>query len=65
MNEVSLSILNPFTDVSVVWFLSSCTNFVTFKSVDETSVCYHSLKAIEQYFHMVLFIMLCKAVAAF
>ena len=49
----------------MVWFLSSCTNFVTFKSVDETSVCYHSLKAIEQYFHMVLFIMLCKVVAAF
>ena len=39
--------------------------FLTFKSVDESLVCDHSIKAIEQYFHMVLFIMLSKVVLIF
>ena len=36
---------------------------LTFKSLDKTLVvCDHQLKAIEQYFHVVLFIMLYKVV---
>ena len=39
---------------------------LTFKSVDETLVCDHSNESrIEQYFHVVLFIMLYKVVLTF
>ena len=50
----------------MVLFIILYKAVLTFKSVDETLVCDHSnqLKAIEQYFHVVLFIMLCKVVLA-
>ena len=38
---------------------------VTFKSVDETLACNIHLKAIERYFHVVLFIMLYNMVLSF
>ena len=38
---------------------------LTFKSVDETLVCDYSVKAIEQCFHVVLFIMLYKVALSF
>ena len=38
---------------------------LAFKSWDETPVCDHLNEAIEQYFHVVLFIMLYKVVLAF
>ena len=38
---------------------------VTFESVDEILTCDHSMKAIEQYFPVVLFIMLYKMVLRF
>ena len=38
---------------------------LTFKSVDETIVCDHSSKAVEQYIHVVLFIILHKVVLTF
>ena len=51
----------------VVLFIMLYKVILTFKSVDETLVCDHSLqiKAIEQYFHVVLFIMLYKVVLNF
>ena len=41
----------------MVLFIMLYKVVLTFKSA-ETLVCDHSMKAIEQYFHMVLFIML-------
>ena len=38
---------------------------ITFTSVGETQVCDHSNEAIEQHFHVVLFIMLNKVVLTF
>ena len=38
---------------------------LTLKSVDQTLVCDHSKKAIEQYFQMMLFTMLYKVVLTF
>ena len=48
----------------VVLFIMLNKVILTFKSVDETLVCDHSIqmKATEQYFHVVLFIMLYKVV---
>ena len=50
----------------VVLFIMLYKVVLTFKSVDETLVCDHSLmKVIEQFVHVVLFIMLYKVVLAF
>ena len=49
----------------VVLFIMLYKVILTFKSVDETLVCYHSMKATEQYFLVVLFIMLYKVVRTF
>ena len=51
-----------------LWYCLLCCTIkvvLTFKSVDETLVCGHSNEAIEQYFHVELFIMLHKVVLTF
>ena len=51
-----------------IWFILPARGIVvlTFKSVvDETVVCGHQMKAIERYFHVVLFIMLYMVVLTF